>query len=443
MITNLSFILMNYAHRPARLKRCWHFSWLLGLLLLFSGLCLASPETGVAKTLALSTGEDINLEVFDGGKSLRILWIASTPGIKPRQRQVAAALARQNMEVWLVDLAESLFLPHSTQTVRNIPAPLVAELIDVWLDMNHISPALIVSNSYGAIPALRGIRSWQEKYHAKSNLLGAVFFSPNFFTHVPTLGNSPSFIPELTATNVPIYLYQEAKNGNRWHLPAVLDALQQHAPVYTELLPGVTSMFYDEDKAPETYAVLEALPQKIQRAATRLARHKVPSRALPINAQTPVVTDSGLDSYLKPYRGKVQPQPFSLKNAEGNHFEVRDFRNKVTVINFWASWCSPCVEEIPSLNRLNLAMQGKAFDLISINYAETPQHIRNFMRKVAVDFPVLVDPNGALAGQWNVVAFPSTFVIGPDGNIHYGVNAAIHWDTPEVIQQINQLLPPS
>lgn len=443
MSTTLPSTPMRSARRAARLKQFRHIIWLLGSLFLFSNPCLATPEEGVTRTLALTTGEDITLEVFEGGKALRILWIASTPGIKSRQRQVAAALARQNMEVWLVDLAESLFLPHSSQTLRSIPAPLVAELINVWLQTNHASPALIVSNSYGAIPALRGIHAWQEKYHAINNLLGAVFFSPNFFTHIPTLGNAPSFIPELNATNVPVYIYQEAKNGNRWHLAAVLDALQQHAPVYTELLPGVTSMFYDEDKAPETYAILDALPQKIQRATTRLGRHTIPNRALPIVSQSLTVSDSGLDSQLKPYRGETQPQAFSLKDAEGNHFEVKDFRNKVTVINFWASWCSPCVEEIPSLNRLKQAMQGKAFNLISINYAETPQHIHNFMRKVAVDFPVLVDPNGMLAGQWNVVAFPSTFVIGPDGKIHYGVNAAIHWDAPEVIQQINQLLPPS
>ncbi len=441
MRTVLSFCFLQYACLSTGLKRIWCVFWLSGLLFLPGMPCLAEVTAGVSKTLTLPAGEDITVEVFEGGTQLRILWIASTPGIKPRQRQVAAALARHNMDVWLVDLAESLFLPHSTQTLRRIPAPLVAELIQSWLKTGRASPALIVSNSYGAIPALRGIRAWQAQYSVNTDLLGAVFFSPNFFIRVPTLGSPPSFIPELSATNVPIYLYQEDKNGNRWHLPAVLAALQQHAPVYTELLPGVTSMFYDEDTAPETSATLDALPQKLQRAASRLGRHTIPARALPVDTRAPPATNSGLDSRLTSYRGQIQPQPFSLQDAEGNHFEVGDFKDKVTVINFWASWCSPCVEEIPSLNRLKQTMQGRAFELISVNYAETPQHIRNFMRKVAVDFPVLVDPTGKLAGQWNVVAFPSTFVIGPDGNIRYGVNAAIHWDAPEVIQQINQLLP--
>ena len=125
--------------------------------------------------------------------------------------------------------------------------------------------------------------------------------------------------------------------------------------------------------------------------------------------------------------------------GDGKTVSLNDFRGKVVLLNIWATWCPPCVEEIPSLNRLKQEMQGNKFQLISINYAESPQHIREFMRKVAVDFPVLVDPDGKLSAQWKVVAFPSTFVIGPDGNIHYGVNAAIHWDAPEVVQQLNQL----
>jgi len=61
------------------------------------------------------------------------------------------------------------------------------------------------------------------------------------------------------------------------------------------------------------------------------------------------------------------------------------------------------------------------------------------MQRVSVEFPVLVDPNGKTAQQWNVIGFLSTFVIGKDGTIHYGVNAAIHWDTPEVINVLKAL----
>jgi peroxiredoxin len=108
-------------------------------------------------------------------------------------------------------------------------------------------------------------------------------------------------------------------------------------------------------------------------------------------------------------------------------------------VNFWASWCPPCVAEIPSLNRLREQMQELPFELISINYAESPEKIRAFLQRVSVQFPVLVDPNGKVSQQWKVIGFPSTFVIGKDGKIKYGVNAAIHWDTPEVVNTLKAL----
>ncbi len=432
----LIFSLHGYLRQSYRLP-------ILGILILFwlvATAVAASSKPVKEQTIPLaSSGEEISVEVYGNSKQLRILWISSTPGIKPRQRQVARSLAQNNMQVWLVDLAESLFLPHTTQTLRGISPAIVADLINS-LSQDNPEQIIIISNSYGAIPALRGIHAWQSQPIRETNLLGAVLFSPNFFTHIPTLGSDPGLIPELAVTNVPVYIYQAAKNGNRWHLPAVLAELQQHASVYTEILPGVTSLFYDEDQAEETRAVLQSMPQRINRAVTMLARHDSPQGAIPLTAQVTHTSDSGLDSKLKPYRGNIQPRPFILRDTAGNLFTVKDYRGRVTLVNFWASWCPPCVEEIPSLNRLKQMMQDKAFQLVSINYAESPRHIREFMHKVAVDFPVLVDPDGKLSAQWKVVAFPSTFVVGPDGDIYYGANAAIHWDAPDVVQKLNQLV---
>jgi len=202
-----------------RIINRWHVIATAVLLSLIVYQVPASTKAGIERTVTLSSGEEVSFEVFGKTKQLktrqlRILWIASTPGIKPRQRQVASNLAQNNMQVWLVDLAEVLFLPHSTQTLRNIPASVVADLIGS-LSKDSQTPILIVSSSYGAIPALRGIHAWQSQQRKQANLIGAVLFSPNFFTHVPTLGGHPNFIPELEVTNVPVYIFQAAKNGNR------------------------------------------------------------------------------------------------------------------------------------------------------------------------------------------------------------------------------------
>ena len=142
---------------------------------------------------------------------------------------------------------------------------------------------------------------------------------------------------------------------------------------------------------------------------------------------------------LSSFAGNPLPPAIDLLDASGQRVKLHDYRGKITVVNFWASWCPPCVEEIPSLNRLREQMQGQPFELISINYADNPEKIHEFMNRVNVQFPVLIDPNGKLSQQWNVIGFPSTFVIGKDGKILYGVNAAIQWDAPEVINALKAL----
>ena len=77
---------------------------------------------------------------------------------------------------------------------------------------------------------------------------------------------------------------------------------------------------------------------------------------------------------------------------------------------------------------------------ITINYAEDNKTILDFMKKINVEFPVLMDQDGNFAKKWNVITYPSTFVIDKNGKIIYGVNAAIEWDDPEFIEKIKSLL---
>jgi len=411
--------------------------WLMAGLLM-----LNAPAFGAAaiqRSLELPSGHEVVADVYGKSGKTRVLWIGPSYGLHPRHKQVAKGLAKLGLQVWQVDLAEALFLPRGAQAMRDIPATVVAELIQAVSEKGKYK-LLLISGSYGAIPALRGVHAWQSLQSAQRSLLGVVLFSPYLYTHVPSLGEAPRFVEVTNVTSVPVYIFQAEKNSNRWHQPIMVKQLQRHAPVYTEIMQGVTSLFYDEDKAAQTFNRLKTVADKIKNIIPLLTAHRYPLKAVPLTKTKPTENKLGLDDRLKPYRGKIKPQAFALKDINGKLYTETDFKGKVSVINFWASWCPPCVEEIPSLNRLRQKMQGKPFQLISINYAESVEHIKLFMKKVAVDFPVLVDPQGKTAGNWKVVAFPSTFVIGPDGKISYGVNAAIHWDTEEVVSQLNSLL---
>jgi thiol-disulfide isomerase/thioredoxin len=271
-------------------------------------------------------------------------------------------------------------------------------------------------------------------------LTGAILFSPELYSEIPPLGLDPVYDPIASATNIPIMLYQSGRRGNRWQLDKTLEKLQAGgAAVYLKILHGVTGVFYLKDKAVETSTVLKQLPEEIERAVQMLERIPTPKTANKLTAGGETASSS-LDITLKPFVSDMVPLAIDLKTANGQNFTRDNFTGKVTLVNFWASWCGPCVEEIPALNRLREYMKDRPFELISINYAETPELIREFLNMVKVDFPVLLDEDGSYSAKWNVLVFPATFVIARDGNIVYGVNGAIEWDSEEVTGKLEALM---
>ena len=404
-----------------------------------------------------SAGEELEFEILDyeftierfrtvDSSDSNHLILSIAPGYGTDERILAAAieLSTRGIEVWHVDLLENLFIPGSTRAMRKLDGTFIAALLNEAYRLTGRKITLM-TRGYGALPALYGARLWQQQHQKTRDvyLMGAILFSPELYGEIPPLGLAPVYDPITTATNIPIMFFQAGKHGNRWQMEKSIERLQQGgAEVYLKILPGVTGLFYHEDIAAETYAALKKLPDEMPRVLGLLEKMRTPVNVAPMTASSPRYTSSGIDFSLKPYQGDTTPLPINLKSAKGETVAINDYTGKVTVVNFWASWCPPCVEEIPALNRLRERMQGKAFELISVNYAESPTQVSEFLSIVDVDFPVLLDEDGSYTAQWNVLVYPSTFIISPEGNIVYGVNGAIEWDSDEVVKDLKALLPP-
>jgi thiol-disulfide isomerase/thioredoxin len=430
-----------------------HFAFLLSRCcqrVLVALWCLLSVSTSA---LAVGSAEEISVEVRDTELSLlrfaaegEHLIILVSPGYGDQRRSydTAGAISSRGIEVWHIDLAESLFLPQSTGTLRALDGRYVAGLIAAAHQRTG-KLVTLMTRSYAALPVLRGARLWQLQATAGDSaktdyLTGAILFSPELYSEIPSLGLEPVYDPIALSTNIPIMLYQSGRRGNRWQLDKTLAKLQSGgAAVYHKILPGVTGVFYSKDTAPETLAELKTLPEEIERVVEMLKSTPKPNTVNELEV-VPVSSKSSVDIRLKPFKAAMAPVTIDLKQASGERFIRDDFSGKVTLVNFWASWCSPCVEEIPALNHLREHMQGRPFELISINYAEKPDQIREFLEMVQVDFPVLLDEDGSYSARWNVLVYPATFIINTDGNIVYGVNGAIEWNSQQTISKLEALM---
>ena len=145
---------------------------------------------------------------------------------------------------------------------------------------------------------------------------------------------------------------------------------------------------------------------------------------------------------LKPWSGGAAP-PLALHDLEGWLHRLEDYRGKVVLVNFWATWCEPCREEMPSINRLRASLAGRPFEVLAINLAESEPRIRRFLEQLPLDFPVLMDRDSAAAKRWQARVLPVSFLIGPDGRIRYSVVGELDWMQESVRGAIAALLPPA
>jgi cytochrome c biogenesis protein CcmG, thiol:disulfide interchange protein DsbE len=142
---------------------------------------------------------------------------------------------------------------------------------------------------------------------------------------------------------------------------------------------------------------------------------------------------------IKSAQGKASP--FTLRDVDGKEHRLADYRGKVVVLNFWATWCDPCREEMPSLDRLAAKLAGRPFAVLAVDFGEGLPKVRQFAEAQRLRFPLLLDPDGAVARAWKTHVLPATYVIGPDQQLRHVVLGALDWDSPDSLAVIEKLLP--
>ena len=142
---------------------------------------------------------------------------------------------------------------------------------------------------------------------------------------------------------------------------------------------------------------------------------------------------------LKPWSGGAAP-PLELADLQGKKHRLADYRGSVVLVNFWATWCVPCRDEMPSIERLRASLEGRRFAVLAVNLAEPESRIRKFLQAVPVGFPVLLDRETSTTRAWQAKLLPATYIVGPDGTIRYRHLGELDWSKPEVREAILALL---
>lgn len=132
---------------------------------------------------------------------------------------------------------------------------------------------------------------------------------------------------------------------------------------------------------------------------------------------------------------------FRLPALDGRVVSLSDFRGKVVMVHFWATWCPPCVEEIPTLEHVYRSFFGKDFEILAVSVdADDQNSVGSFAQQKHLTMPILLNPDRSAAALYGTFRFPETYIIDRQGIVRTKIIGAMDWSRPEAVGIIAELL---
>ena len=385
---------------------------------------------------------EVPVQVHAAEGKLLLLWLPSGYNSQRFEAPVAEQLTRHGIEVWQADVLEGRFLIPAESSLEAVPDSDVTGLIDAARAKGK--RVLLVASARAGLLALRGTQQWLAANPEQADVLaGVILLHPNLYVGPPEPGHEAEYHPVVAQTRLPVFILQPEQSPWRWRLNATRAELgRSGAAVYSRLLTDVRDRFYFRPDANEgEVEATRRLAVMLRDAAQLLAVTPSAPPSVSVAVQEKPASKPGVRG-LQPYRGNPVPPPIDLADLDGTPRRLSALRGRVVLVNFWASWCPPCVHEMPSMQRLREKLKGQPFEILAVNMGENDREVREFLAsKVRIDFPIAMDRDGSVLRQWKVFVFPTSYVIDPGGRIQLGAFGELEWDSPEVIGQIRKLFP--
>ena len=149
------------------------------------------------------------------------------------------------------------------------------------------------------------------------------------------------------------------------------------------------------------------------------------------------VTAAELKAVDKP----IDPPTLKLENLKGEKIDLADYKGKVVLVQFWATYCAPCRTEMPSMNKLMAKLKEAKvpFEILAVDMGESKAEVAKFVEEVKPEFTMLLVKKDEEIEAWNVFATPSNFLIDTKGKIRYTLYGEFEWDSDDVVKTITEL----
>jgi len=154
------------------------------------------------------------------------------------------------------------------------------------------------------------------------------------------------------------------------------------------------------------------------------------------------IKDSSFNLSGKPRLGKGVPAPnFTLPDRDGKMVSLADYKGKVVLLNIWATWCPPCVEEMPSMEKLHQELKDESFEILAVSVdVSGAKAVIPFMKKHKLSFPALTDTKGAIKSLYQTTGVPESFIIDKEGIIIEKVIGPRDWAASGAIRFFRNLI---
>jgi thiol-disulfide isomerase/thioredoxin len=155
---------------------------------------------------------------------------------------------------------------------------------------------------------------------------------------------------------------------------------------------------------------------------------------------TKAFTDAGLPLLREQVSIRDFSLPLATQGRPERNISPGGLKGKVVFLNFWATWCGPCRDEMPSMEALYSRYRENGLEILAVNIQETEGEVLAFMESNGLNFPAVLDRDGKVSASYGVQAIPSSFIINREGKIIARVVGSIDWDTPKIRGALELLL---